>query len=152
MYLLSGLVNNEIRTARQDNLRNSLLKENILFNPTVMFRQVLVKKGIFYCDPRYRHTQDYHLWTKLAITSNFANINEPLIIYRDNKPQKNSVSSSNPFRREIEVIVIRSAFLARLIFSGNFELVQIRYYAASLVKGSTPAFRRIVKQWLRRLK
>jgi len=148
MYILSGLEHNEIRAARHGDLRNMLLKENILFNPTVMFRQSLVEKGIFNCNPRYKHTQDYHLWTKLAIKSNFANIEEPLVIYRDNKPQ-NSVSSSNPFRRELEVMAIRSTFLARLIVSGNFELVQIRYYFASLIKGSIPAFRRIVENRLR---
>jgi len=148
MYILSGLEHNEIRAARHSDLRNMLLKENILFNPTVMFRQSLVEKGIFNCNPRYKHTQDYHLWTKLAIKSNFANIEEPLVVYRDNKSQ-NSVSSSNPFRRELEVMAIRSAFLVRLIVSGNFELVQIRYYFASLIKGSIPAFRRILENWLR---
>lgn len=151
MYILSGLENNEIRTARQKNLRNMLLKENIIFNPTVMFRQNLVEDGNFNCNPRYRHTQDYHIWTKLAIKSNFANIEEPLVIYRDNKAQ-NSNSNSNPFRRELEVIVIRSTFLARLIVTGNFELVHIRYFLASLVKGTIPAFSEIFKYWVRQLK
>ncbi len=152
MYILSGLQKNEIRAARQDNLRNMLLKENIIFNPTVMFKQSLVGKGIFQCNPRYRYTHDYHIWTKLAIKSNFANLEEPLVIYRDNKQRKHSNSNSNPVRRELEVLAIRGTFLARLIVSGNFELVQIRYFLASLIKGSIPAFSEIFRYWLRQLK
>ena len=152
MYILSGLANNEIRTSRQNNLRNTLLKENIIFNPTVMFRQSLVGSGIFKCNSRYRYTHDYHIWTKLSIRSNFANIEEPLVIYRDNKKRKDSNSSSNPFRRELEVLAIRSAYFGKLIVSGNFEMIQVRYFLASLIKGSFPAFREIFRYWLRQLK
>ena len=151
MYLLSRLENHEIRTSRQDNLRNLLLKENIIFNPTAMFRQSLVAAGAFSCNSRFRYTHDYQFWTKLAIKSKFANIEQPLVIYRDNKKRKDSNSNSNPFRREVEVIAIRTAFFAKLIVSGNFEFVQCRYFVASLIKGSAPAFWEIFKYWLRQL-
>lgn len=152
MFTMSGIENNEVRAARHHDLRNSLLKENIVFNPTVMFRGGIVEKGLFYCNPRFRYTHDYQIWTRLAVTCKFANIEQPLVIYRDNKSAGDSNSSSNPFRREVEVVALRTLLLLRLITSGNFEIVQIRYYFASLVKGSTPAFLGIFKQWLRRIK
>lgn len=152
MFTLSGIESNEVRVARHHDLRNSLLKENIVFNPTVMFRSGIVEKGLYYCNPRYRYTHDYQIWTKLAITCKFANIEQPLVIYRDNKSSTNSNSSRNPFRREVEVLTLRTLLLLRLITTGNFELVQFRYYLASIVKGSTPAFLGIFKQWLSRIR
>ena len=145
MYTFSGLSKREVRLARTENIRKILIKENTIHNPTAMFRSELLQNGIFQCKKRYRYTHDYEFYTRLSIQTEFANISTPLLIYRDNKNSENSNSSRAPIRREFEVISIRFQHLIRMVRRNCLEPVQVRYFVASILKGSIPALLRIIR-------
>ncbi len=53
-----------------------------LFHPTVMARSEVLKENLF--DESYHNSEDYELWSRLLFTTDtrFANISEPLLLYR----------------------------------------------------------------------
>lgn len=72
-----------------------------------MFRCSVVESKEFYCNRKYRFTHDYELWCRLTFETKFANIDKPLLIYRDNKEISKSNSNRNSFTRELELLKIR---------------------------------------------
>jgi glycosyltransferase involved in cell wall biosynthesis len=145
MFNLEGNRLASKREVKTQDLASLILKENPLYNPTVMFRRELLDLGFIHYSTRFRYTQDYRLWARIAPRVNMANINEPLLAYRADKPASSSNSSKSPMRREIEVIVLRSIYLIKLLFIGELRPIHLRYYVAALIKGSLPAILRIVQ-------
>jgi len=150
MFLLRNDVIYSTLHAKTENLESLLLKENIFYNPTIMFRSKLLHSGFFKYNFKFKHTFDYELWTRLAYNFKFANIEEPLVAYRADKNSKNSMSSKSPFRREIEVLILRTRYLVSILISKQIKLTHIRFFFASIIKGSLPAFFRIFKFWYTR--
>lgn len=136
--LLSG-----IKEAPTKNLNDLLLKENVIMNPTVMFRRNLYDLGLIVHNAKYRLTHDYELWTRLALNKNLANIAEPLVCYRLEKTPENSASSRAPFRREVELIILRTKYLYNLLLLKKFKFIHVRYYFAAIYRQSIPSFLRI---------
>lgn len=145
MYIFSGLNKGEVRHAHTTKVQEILIKENTIHNPTVMFRSALLQKGKFKCKKKYRYAHDYEFWSRLSVETEFANIDRPLLIYRDNKNSSNSNSSKAPFRRELEVITVRFIHMIRLIRRNSFDRVQLRYFLASILKSTIPALLRIMR-------
>jgi len=141
----NGRVSSGIKVVPTEKLSELLLKENVIMNPTVMFRRKLYDSGLVVHNRMYKFTHDYELWTRLALTKTLANISEPLVMYRLNKLPKNSLSSKAPFRREVEVIIIRTKYLLQLLLHKKFKLIYIRFYLAALYKQSIPSFLRIIQ-------
>ena len=146
-----GRVTSGIKVVPTEKLSDLLLRENIIMNPTVMFRRKLYDSGLVVHNRRYRFTHDYELWTRLALNKTLANIVEPLVMYRLEKAPKNSSSSRAPFRREVEVIILRTKYLYHLILRKKFRLIHARYYFAALYKQSIPSFLRIIHLVSRKL-
>jgi glycosyltransferase involved in cell wall biosynthesis len=68
------------------------IKRNLTFtcplaHPTVMMRADLVKRYNVRYDPEYQHAEDYELWSRLSLITNFANIPEVLLRYRIHENQ-----------------------------------------------------------------
>lgn len=146
----NGRVSRGIKMVPTEKLSELLLKENVIMNPTVMFRRKLYDSGLVVHNRMFKFTHDYELWTKLALTKTLANIAEPLVMYRLDKSPKNSSSSRAPFRREVEVIVLRTKYLLQLFLRKKFKLIYIRFYLAALYKQSIPSFYRIMHSAIRK--
>ena len=146
----NGRVSRGIKMVPTEKLSELLLKENVIMNPTVMFRRKLYDSGLVVHNRMFKFTHDYELWTRLALTKTLANIAEPLVMYRLDKSPKNSSSSRAPFRREVEVIVLRTKYLLQLLLRKKFKLIYIRFYLAALYKQSIPSFYRIMHSVIRK--
>jgi len=146
----NGRVSRGIKMVPTEKLSELLLKENVIMNPTVMFRRKLYDSGLVVHNRMFKFTHDYELWTRLALTKTLANIAEPLVMYRLDKSPKNSSSSRAPFRREVEVIVLRTKYLLQLFLRKKFKLIYIRFYLAALYKQSIPSFYRIMHSAIRK--
>ncbi len=145
-----GRVPSGIKMVPTEKLSELLLKENVIMNPTVMFRRKLYDSGLVVHNRMFKFTHDYELWTRLALTKTLANIAEPLVMYRLDKSPKNSSSSRAPFRREVEVIILRTKYLLQLLLRKKFKLIYIRFYLAALYKQSIPSFYRIMHSAIRK--
>jgi len=146
----NGRVSSGVKMVPTEKLSELLLKENVIMNPTVMFRRKLYDSGLVVHNRMFKFTHDYELWTRLALTKTLANIAEPLVMYRLDKSPKNSSSSRAPFRREVEVIILRSKYLLQLLVRKKFKLIYIRFYLAALYKQSIPSFYRIMHSAIRK--
>lgn len=68
-------------------IKLSMLLQNSMAHPSVMFRKKLfAENGLFY-DPRYPGAEDYELWTRAIFKTDFANIGESLLHYRKHQEQ-----------------------------------------------------------------
>lgn len=61
-----------------------LLKDNCIICSSVLVKKELVEKSNYFPeDPKLKVGEDYALWLRIATLTNFAFVNEPLLIYRD---------------------------------------------------------------------
>lgn len=76
-----------------DEIRSMLLMRNCIAHPTVfMRREVLVSNSVTY-NEGVRYSQDYDLFSRLAMVGSLANIPEPLLRYRQSGQQISSSKS-----------------------------------------------------------
>lgn len=62
-------------------IRQIMVRRNPFIHPSIMFTKKAIESvGIY--DPRYKHAEDYELWTRMAARSKTANIPERLLRYR----------------------------------------------------------------------
>jgi glycosyltransferase involved in cell wall biosynthesis len=132
-----------LKNCRTDNLEKFLLIENIFNHPTVILRHDDIKSDIFYYSSKYKFTEDYELWTRVAYKLNFGNLDKPLLLYRygDSATQN---SSRKPIRRELELIVIRTLFLIHILREGKIDFMCARMFLASFLKSSIPSISRVL--------
>ncbi len=65
-----------------------------LLHPTVMFRRSLVEKTGLAYKAEFYPAEDYELWTKTLPYCSFANIHEPLLLYRHSQNQISKTRSA----------------------------------------------------------
>lgn len=115
-------------------IKKNLIKKNLFYHPSVMIRKEYFEKVGLY-DESIRYAQDYELWLRGVNLFNYANLEEPLIKYRE---------SSN---YEIEVLRKRKkttyyACKARLksIFNGVYPFFYIYYVLFELWRLLLPCY------------
>ena len=64
------------------NLQWNLLFNNPLIHPSVILRREVLEKMSPYYSAEFIGAEDYDLWTRMALSTQFENINTPLIKYR----------------------------------------------------------------------
>jgi hypothetical protein len=75
-----------------------------LVHPTVMFRKAIVESvGSYRQSPDINLTEDYDLWTRLAPTTTFANITDPILILRKHGGNMTSASNLRHLQQSQEV-------------------------------------------------
>lgn len=67
--------------------RDKEIKANLFFyspfaHPSVIIRKKFLASKCFKYDPLYRHAEDYELWTRFSKITNFANLDDTLLLYR----------------------------------------------------------------------
>lgn len=81
---------NKIRVHRE--VDSQRIYDQLIFrppfgHPTVMFRKCLVDEYSLYYDECYKHCEDYELWSRFLRHTEGANIDEPLLLYRQHASQ-----------------------------------------------------------------
>ena len=143
MYLMSE-GSPALKPAVTNNLQKQLMLQNIFNHPTIILRRELMESGDFKYSPRFKHTEDYRLWTKLAYKVKMENLENPLIYFRANKAASKSNSAKAPIRREIEIVLIRLLFLGKLIIIRKCQPTDIRHFFATIVRSSVPSIVRSI--------
>jgi glycosyltransferase involved in cell wall biosynthesis len=135
---------NQLKNAITRNLTKELIVQNVFNHPTIIIRREIFDSGLFRYSERFRHTEDYRLWTRLAGKIVMANLENPLIYFRANKLAADSSSSKAPIRREIELLMIRFLFFVRLSSKGQVNLRDLRKFLATIVRSTVPTIKRQV--------
>jgi hypothetical protein len=84
---------------------------NCIPNPTAMFRRELLDKVGFY-DVQFPQSQDYDLWARLLWNTQFHNLPEPLVLYRQHRSAVSTLFKSNQYRLSLQ---IRQRLLRQLL-------------------------------------
>lgn len=74
-----------------------------LAHPALMFRRELLDQGIIRYDDAFRHAEDYHLWSRLLLQVNAANLPEVVLDYRLHAQQVSSDSSDKQYAASLRV-------------------------------------------------
>ncbi|WP_292371657.1 glycosyltransferase family 2 protein [Methanosarcina sp. UBA411] len=84
-----------------------LVKDNCIICSSILVKKEIVMKcNCFPEDRALKVGEDYALWLRIATLTNFAFVNEPLLIYRD-EPE-NSIRAFCPSHWDIRVNVLKS--------------------------------------------
>jgi len=67
---------------QNDAIKTHLLEGAVFCHPSVMLRAAVIKSAAVYYNPDYKHCEDYKFWVDLIPFSKFANLAEPLVLYR----------------------------------------------------------------------
>lgn len=133
---------NQLKHAITRNLTKELIIQNVFNHPTIIIRREIFDSGLFRYSEKFRHTEDYRLWTRLADKIVMANLEIPLIYFRANKLATNSNSSKAPIRREMELLIIRFLYLVRLSSKRQASLGDLRKFLATIVRSTIPTIKR----------
>jgi glycosyltransferase involved in cell wall biosynthesis len=97
-----------------------LFRINALCHPSVMMRKSVIEEHQLRYDHNYEPTEDYELWTRMALVGQIHNIPEPLLDYRVHVQQisatKNAIQKAhlknirNKFIKEINTEINASIF------------------------------------------
>lgn len=74
-----------------------------LAHPALMFRRELLDQGIMRYDDAFRHAEDYHLWSRLLLQVNAANLPDVVLDYRLHAQQVSSGSSGKQYAASLRV-------------------------------------------------
>ncbi len=91
----------------------TLLFCNPFVHTSVMFRRTAVESaGAYSEDSRCAYTEDYDLWLRLAVTSELANLQAPLVQWRD---RTGSVSSRNQQEQRKQIQLLSGSSVQKLL-------------------------------------
>jgi glycosyltransferase involved in cell wall biosynthesis len=94
-------------------IRSYILWHNPFIHPTVMMRRDIFKNTDWY-DSRFKHAEDYELWTRIVFNHDVANIPEKLLQYRITNE---SITRKNNLSMRIMGIKVRYLSIFRRLFS-----------------------------------
>ncbi len=112
------LLNNNTLSLIETNYTNYALKALLLFtpcfcHPTVMIKNILKEKNLFY-NKEFIHAEDYKLWTDLAFCGDFYNVTIPLLKYRSHPTQISTLNKNTQLQLSSD---IRKKYLYNLGFN-----------------------------------
>lgn len=88
------------------------LKHNPFIHPTVMFRKNIIEKvGVY---RKFKHAEDYELWTRVIYKYSCANLPEKLLKYRVHSEQ---VTKKSNFEMRLSGLKVRCLALFRFLFT-----------------------------------
>ncbi len=68
-------------------IKAALLEYNPMAHPSIVFRSKLIQEAGLSYDLRFPGAEDYELWSRIIFLTGFANISEPLLLYRRHDQQ-----------------------------------------------------------------
>lgn len=129
-------------------IKSFLLFDCPFAHPSVMLRRLLLDQLGQWYRADYRHAEDYDLWARLAEVTEFANLPEVLLYYREHAAQ---VSASQSGGQQASANAVRAYQLRALMPSVADEDVRLHLSAACRMLEPTPTAFARVEAWLGRL-
>lgn len=109
-------------------IKSFLLFTATMCHPTLMLRkQILVDNNLNYSE-NAKHVEDYDLWCRLVLLTDFCNLNELLFKYRDHASQ---VSHKNIDTQLINSNIVQENYLKKLGFSYSESDLKSHYLISS---------------------
>jgi glycosyltransferase involved in cell wall biosynthesis len=124
----------------------AMLLRNVCFgHSTVMFRRHVFDDGTAYYNPSLRqYSEEYDLWCRLVDRFKFANLNEPLLLYRT---FPKSIKSDAEEKRITNSEKIREAFVVNQLGEISAELKQLHNRAAAMANNLTATELQFIDEW-----
>lgn len=88
-----------------------LLRINAFCHPSIMMRKSVIDEHNLRYDKSYEPTEDYELWTRLALLGRVHNIPEPLLQYRLHEQQVSSVKNEI---QKANLKAVRNKFIKKI--------------------------------------
>ena len=129
-------------------IRTFLLFTATVCHPTLMIRKsVLETNGLSYSTSA-KHVEDFDLWTRLALHTKFATINEALLLYRDHASQVSHVYSDI---QKVNSDTVRQNYLNALNFVYTPVELNIHHLISSNKKIISKQDLKAIENWLAKL-
>lgn len=138
-----GVCGSGMRHIKGDKLRNfryqptsdqelkiTLLFNTCFFHPTVIMKKTVLN-GALYPD-NLIYTQDYNLWTHLAVKTYFANLRQSLLYFREHPAQ---ISHRKAVLQKSNARLIRKLYLQSIVDDFNDEELEIHHQIAETRTG-----------------
>jgi glycosyltransferase involved in cell wall biosynthesis len=126
-------------------IKTFLLFTATMCHPTLMLRkQVLIDNKLSYSEAA-KHVEDYDLWCRLALSTDFFNLNEILFKYRDHA---NQVSHQNRALQIQNSNVIQENYLKNLGFLYSGSDLKTHFLISSNVRIRNRQSLREIEKWL----
>jgi glycosyltransferase involved in cell wall biosynthesis len=109
-----GIKTGELKYPPRDwqKIKNYSLLHNPFIHPTVMFKRVLIDEVGSY-DKKFKHTEDYELWTRIIYKYPCVNIPLPLIKYR---VHNNQITKKKNAKMRLLGVAVRILAIWRFVF------------------------------------
>lgn len=131
-----------------DDIKSMLLFRSAFAHPTVMMRKEVVANTATAYSSRYRYTEDYDLWCRLAPVTDFANLAEVLLDYRLHQSQG---STKYNIIQQAEADEIRLRELTALGIQPSVHEWEIHRSLSKGILSTSEAHLRAVQAWLDKL-
>jgi glycosyltransferase involved in cell wall biosynthesis len=113
-------------------MNDKLLDGNCIAHPTVIIRKSFLDIYRLRYNPKYKSSQDYELWTRMALLFPIANIPEVLLIYRHHDKQTGVAKAleQKMFNTMVQNKIYKNIFFKKKKEKSKFHLIKsiIRNY------------------------
>ena len=140
--------NLNIAHAGSDRIKTFLLFSATFCHPTLMIRKSILEKNHLLFLEEAKHAEDYDLWTRMALLTNFENLPFPLLNYRQHQSQVSKAYSSVQSENSK---IIREKYLTNLNFSFNQENLIVHQRIASNQFITSKVHLLEIEKWLENL-
>ena len=124
-------------------IRNVMMQHNPFAHPSVVMRKDVFSIVGGY-NMKYRVGQDYELWFRMVPYCKFANLDEPLMLWR-------FYNRNTTFSKQRVVLQNSLKTRLRAIKTGNYPVISIVYLLQSIVMMLLPStIREAVRRWYKR--
>jgi glycosyltransferase involved in cell wall biosynthesis len=131
-----------------DEIMSKLLFNSAIAHPTAIIRKsVMTENNIFY-DETKEAAQDYDLWSRVGLVSGLANIEEPLLLYREHQE---SISKTKKDKQLATSMQVRSRLLDKVSNELTIEDKSIHEIVAGNDKKMLKKYKKEAMSWLDRL-
>jgi glycosyltransferase involved in cell wall biosynthesis len=103
-FISFGNVNEQViyKSTHQE-IRWMQLYECHILHPSVMIRTSVYRDHEFSFNPQFAHCEDYELWARMSQKVQFANLQEPLVYYRDSDSNISNTYTETQYHNSIIV-------------------------------------------------
>jgi len=117
-----------ILTSDDQSLKAELLFSSCFSHPTVMMRKELLAAHSLLYDERFKHAEDFELWTRIAKYTKFANLKTPLLKYRVLEDSITREADRDMEKRYKVIKAIYSRYLEMLSIQNSEEENRLHFY------------------------
>lgn len=130
---------------KSNEIKSFLLFTATMCHPTLMLRkQVLTDNHLSYSE-NAKHVEDYDLWTRMVLHTDFCNLQEILFKYRDHAQQVSHLYHDVQLKNSN---IVQENYLKKLGFIYNESELNTHFLIASNVRIQTKENIREIERWL----